>query len=218
MTEATSPVESQKGSGAARIVESIKKWSHDHLTLQGREDGIYLKKYAQIAEKLPQDMYENSMALLEMRLRKDARSAAIGSIVVDALMTGGALVGAGVLLNKVDFKFPKFERNVVKTPRPVAPREQVVPPPVPKAKEPARWSLFAFAKKVSRILEGHGEDLDINMDKVTAGADKALDGLTKVKWDAPADWIEQGIDRGGKGLKRLWGWLDGTLGKLADKM
>lgn len=215
MTEVTPPVETQKLSGAARIVESFKKWSHDHLTLQGREDNIYLKKYAQIAEKLPQDMSENHMALLEMRLRKDAHSAAVGSIIVDALMTGGVLVGAGALLKKVDFAFPKFERKIRTAPRPVPPREQVVPPP-PKANEPARWSLFAFAKKVSRILEGHGEDVD--MDKVVAGADTMLDKAAKVKWDAPADWMEKGIDKAGKGLQKLWGWLDGSLGKLADNM
>lgn len=208
------PQGEMKGAG---IVDSVKKWSHDHLTLQGREDAIYLKKYAHIAESLPKDMPDNQMALLEIRLRQKAHSAAIGSIVVDALMTGGALVGTGVLLKKVDFSFPKFERRMPQTARrrPVVDRTPVRPP-VPAAYNEPRWSLVAFAKKVSRVFEGHGEDID--MKKVADGADRALDAMAKVKWDAPADWTEKGIEKAGTGLKKLWGWLDGALGKVADNM
>lgn len=197
-------------SGVPRVVDSIKKWSHDHLTLQGREDAIYLKKYAQIVEKLPQDMTENQMALLELRFRRQSHSAAIGSVVIDALVTGGALVGIGALLKKVDFKFPKFERTIPQVARraPVVERAPVRPPAPARVSEP-RWSLVAFAKKVSSILEGHGEDIDLK---------KVADSVAKVKWDAPADWTEKGIDKAGAGLKKLWGWLDGALGKLADNM
>lgn len=217
MTELNSPAEVHKFSGAKGIVESVKQWAHDHLTIQGREEGMYLKKYAQIAEKLPKDTSEVQMAVLEAQLRKQAHSAAIGSIVVDALMTGGVLVGAGILLRKVDFKFPKFERTVKIPRKPVGIGEyKVVTPPVAKVKESARWSLAAFAQKVSHILEGHGEDIDLG--KVAAGADKVLDKAAKVKWDAPADWTEKGMDKAGKGLGKLWGWLDGALGKLADNM
>ncbi len=201
---------------AGAIVDSMRSWAHDHLTLQGREEQAYLKKYTQIVEHLPKDMNESQLALMEIRLRNQAHSKAIGSIIIDGLVAGGALVGTGVLLNKVDFKFPKFERTVPRV-RVQKPRTEsvTVPRPATVQSEP-RWSLMAFARKVSRILEGHGEDIDLN--KVSDSADRVLDGIAKVKWDAPADWTEKGMEKAGAGLKKLWGWLDGGLEKLADNM
>lgn len=90
-----------KGRPGQTIVDSIKKWSQDNLTLRGREDKIYLKKYTQIAEKLPKDVTESQMALLELRLRQQAKSGAIGSIIVDGLVAGGALVGGAAVLGKM---------------------------------------------------------------------------------------------------------------------
>lgn len=90
-----------KGLSGKGIVESIKKWSHDNLTLNGRADKIYLKKYTAIAEKLPSDITESQMALLEMRLRQQSKSAAVGSIIIDSLVAGGALVGGAAVYGKL---------------------------------------------------------------------------------------------------------------------
>jgi len=95
------PQAEMKGRPGQTIVDSIKKWSHDNLTLRGREDKLYLKKYSQIAEKLPKDISENQMALLELRLRQQAKSGAIGSIIIDGLVAGGALVGGAAVYGKL---------------------------------------------------------------------------------------------------------------------
>lgn len=92
----------------ASIVENVRKWAHDHLTLSGREAALFTKKYAQVAEHLPNNITDSQLALIEMRLRQQAKSGAIGSIVMDVLVGGGALVGGGMLLNRMLEKRPMF--------------------------------------------------------------------------------------------------------------
>jgi len=187
------------------IVDRVGKWARDHLTVQGRADAIYVKKYQQVIENAPEGIPQDKMASLESQLRQRARSAAVGSIIVDALVGGGALIGTGVLLKKLDFRMPRLVRHRV--PQPVQARvEAAVTKP----------SLVKTALNVSDVLAGHGEC--INVAKAGGVLRRAGEKVTNIQWTRLAEGIETGVRNAGDGLVRLYHWLDGALGKLADRM
>jgi len=92
--------EMQRGKGAI-FADNIRKWAHERLTVKGRTEVIFQKKYDEVLKSLPEGVTENQMALLELRLQNLAKSRAIGSIVVDAVFTGTAVVGTGMLLSRL---------------------------------------------------------------------------------------------------------------------
>lgn len=98
-------MEAPRGPGA-NIVDRIRRWTRDNLTVRGRENAIYQKKYDEVLKNLPKDMNDQQMALIEMRLQRMAHSRAIGSIVADVAFAGTAIVGTGMLLNRLADKQP----------------------------------------------------------------------------------------------------------------
>lgn len=98
-------MEAPRGPGAT-IVDRIRRWTRDNLTVRGRENAIYQKKYDEVLKNLPKDMNDQQMALIEMRLQRMAHSRAIGSIVADVAFAGTAIVGTGMLLNRLADKQP----------------------------------------------------------------------------------------------------------------
>ena len=165
------------------IVDSIKKWSHDNLTLQGREDKLYLKKYTQIAEKLPKDVSESQMALIELRLRQQAKSSAIGSIVIDGLVAGGALVGGAAVYGKLK------DRSVAVHAQNVAGRNRV---------DNRSRTVFQAVK-------------DVSYNTLKTGVDVAMFGMkvvvTPIEWGAKVVlWPIRQVGRGGA---YVWGLVGG---------
>ena len=165
------------------IVDSIKKWSHDNLTLQGREDKLYLKKYTQIAENLPKDVSESQMALIELRLRQQAKSSAIGSIVIDGLVAGGALVGGAAVYGKLK------DRSVAVHAQNVAGRNRV---------DNRSRTVFQAVK-------------DVSYNTLKTGVDVAMFGMkvvvTPIEWGAKVVlWPIRQVGRGGA---YVWGLVGG---------
>lgn len=97
--------EAPRGPGK-NIVDFIRQWSRDNLTVRGRENALYQKKYDEVLKSLPKDMNDQQMALIELHLQRMAHSRAIGSIVADVLFAGTAIVGTGMLLNRLADKQP----------------------------------------------------------------------------------------------------------------
>lgn len=170
-----------KGRPGQNIVDSIKKWSHDNLTLQGREDKLYLKKYSQIAENLPKDVTESQMALLELRLRQQAKSSAIGSIIIDGLVAGGALVGGAAV-------YGKLKDRAIHAPNTAG-----------------RVRMEQRSKTVFQAVK------DVSYNAVKTGMDVAMFGMkvvvTPIEWGAKV--VLWPIRKVGEGGAYVWGLVGG---------
>lgn len=172
-----------KGRPGQMIVDSIKKWSHDNLTLKGREDKVYLKKYNAIAEKLPKDITESQMALLELRLRQQSKSAAVGSLIIDSLVAGGVLAGGAAVYGKLK------DRSIAINGQNAA----------------ARMRVDNRSRTVFQAVR------DVSYNAVKTGMDVAMFGMkvvvTPIEWGAKIMlWPIRQVGRGGA---YLWGMAGG---------
>lgn len=172
-----------KGLSGKGIVDRIKSWSHDNLTLNGRADKIYLKKYNSIAENLPKDITESQMALLELRLRQQSKSAAVGSVIIDSLVAGGALVGGAAVYGKLK------DRAIAVNGHNAAARMRV---------DNRSRTVFQAVK-------------DVSYNAVKTGMDVAMFGVkvvvTPIEWGAKIMFWP--IRKVGEGGKYVWGLVGG---------
>lgn len=95
------------------VIDKVRGWMHDHLTVSGREEQIYLNQYQQVLEKAAVDLSPEQFSSMEQQLRQKAHSSAVGSMVLDGLVAGGALVGTGAILSNKDTRkyLKKFIQN-----------------------------------------------------------------------------------------------------------
>lgn len=82
------------------VIDRVKKWAHDHLTVSGREEQVYLNQYQAVLNERSKTMSQDEFNALDVQMRQKAHSAAVGSMVVDGLIAGGTLVTGGVLMAK----------------------------------------------------------------------------------------------------------------------
>ena len=169
------------------VINRLSTWAKDHLTVGGREQAIFTRKYNQVVEQLPKDATDNQLALLEMKLRSQSHSAAISSLVVDGLAATGAFVGGGILLGKMS--------------------EQA------KIPQAARVRASRLAEK--RTNRAFKAIKDVSYGALKTGVDVAMAGVklvvTPIEWGAKVvTWPIRQVGRAGE---YLWGI---TLGPVVN--